>query len=109
MTEPEHDPATICRGLAEVTAAVELARQTAAEGGLVDLSGLDARVDALCRAVVALPRAEGRGFEAALLELIDTLTRLHETLTRQQPAAGLDPAAGTTPREAASAYRRTQS
>lgn len=99
--------AAIRAGLAEVAGALALARQMLAEGSLVDLSGLDSRIDSLCRAILALPRAEGRTFESGLLGLSDDVARLNEALVQRHATRAADSAA--VPREAAAAYRRSQS
>lgn len=102
------DVARIRRGLEEVAGAVSLARGKISEGQLVDLNGLERRVDELCTAVLEQDRNDAQTLRPALLTLIDDLNRLSEELKAQhrQVASALK---GTqSHRSAAAAYRKPQ-
>ncbi|MEQ8968486.1 MAG: hypothetical protein RID91_21890 [Azospirillaceae bacterium] len=88
------DGPALVAAFGRVAEAVELARETAAAGGLVDMAGLDRRVDALCRAVVALPADDARRFETVLDDLIGRLDALAATVRAQGPAGTEETGAG---------------
>jgi len=103
---PADGPALVA-AFARVAEAIELARETVAAGGLVDVAGLDRRVDDLCRAVVALPAAEARQFETVLKDLIGRLDALGDQVRAHGPGADADAADAARRRARASlAYGR---
>ena len=76
--------ATLHGDLAAVAAALAEAGAQADSGALIDLSGLDARVAALCTVAEALPRDEGRALLPNLEAMIAALNALAATLSRQR-------------------------
>lgn len=96
------------RGLDEVAEAVGLAQRTVRNGDLVDLTGLERRVDDLCAAIRALPQADGRSLEPQLLGLIDDLTTLTDALRRQSEQTRIELGETSSHSAAAAAYRKQQ-
>ncbi|HET8729432.1 MAG TPA: hypothetical protein VFO41_18165, partial [Alphaproteobacteria bacterium] len=96
------------RGLAEVAQAVVLAQRTVEGGGLVDLAGLERRVEEICTAIRQLPRADGRALEPQLVGLIDDLGHLTKELGRQRDQARADLTETSSHQAAAAAYRKSQ-
>jgi len=90
--------------LAAVAAALDAARAQAESGATVDLAGLDARVAALCGAVRALPKDDGRGLLNDLEALLGAVDALAATLALQREAVLAAP--HTARRRAAAAYGR---
>lgn len=72
--------------LLEAANMVGTARSLIADGGIVDLSGLDARVQDICKAIPALPPDERDGLKLALIALMDGLGGLAETVKVQHAA-----------------------
>ncbi|HYG88701.1 MAG TPA: hypothetical protein VD978_20840 [Azospirillum sp.] len=102
---PTRTQEALHRDLSAVAAALADAGAQADAGALVELSGLDERVAALCAAVEALPREEGRALLTELESIIAALTALASTLARQRDlAAGEE--THTARQRAAAVYRR---
>ena len=72
--------------LLEAANMVGTARSLIADGGIVDLSGLDARVQDICKAIPELPRDEREELKLALIALMDGLGGLAETVKVQHAA-----------------------
>ena len=102
------DIAQIRHGLEEVVGAVALARRKIGEGQLVDLSGLERRVDELCAAIRDQDSREAQSLRPPLLSLIDDLTRLSEDLKAQHGEVASSLKGSQSHRSAAAAYRKPQ-
>lgn len=98
----------IRRGLEEVVGAVLLARRKVGDGQLIDLTGLEQRVDELCRLTLNEDRAEARALKPTLLSLIDDLSRLSEELKAQHGKVASTLRGSQSHRSAAAAYRKPQ-
>jgi hypothetical protein len=73
----------LCR---DCEAMVAAARQSLAEGAILDLRGLDAQVERVCAGIATLPRGERKPMQAALQRLTAELDRLAAAVTAQQAA-----------------------
>ena len=102
------DIAQIRHGLEEVVGAVALARRKVGEGQLVDLSGLERRVDELCAAIRDQDSSEAQILRPPLLSLIDDLTRLSDDLKAQHGQVASALKGSQSHRSAAAAYRKPQ-
>jgi len=102
------DVAHIRRGLEEVVGAVLLARRKVGEGQLVDLSGLERRVDELCAQILDQDRTDAQCLRPALLSLIDDLSRLSDDLKSQHGQVATALKGSQSHRSAAAAYRKPQ-
>ncbi|MBI3452164.1 MAG: hypothetical protein HY057_04900 [Rhodospirillales bacterium] len=71
-----------------VTATVIAARRWIDGGNMLDLSGLDNRVDALCRATAILTPPEGKAFMPALGDLAQALDDLAASLQNASSGKG---------------------
>ncbi len=109
MSAAAADAGAIRSGLDEVTGAVTLARRKVGEGELIDLSGLDRRVDQICKALHALGRDDGGALRPRLLSLIDELNLLTEDLKRQQVQVAAELKDSSSHQQAAAAYRKPES
>jgi hypothetical protein len=69
--------------LLEAATMVGTAKSLIADGGIVDLSGLDARVQNICKAIPALASGERDELKPALIALMDGLGGLAETVKAQ--------------------------
>lgn len=103
----------VSQALEQVLSLIATAERLLAEGQGVNVARLDRRVAAICEAVAALPRAEGRRFAPALDRLLGGLDRL-EAATQRAHALMLETAApiadgggDPTGSRANAAYRRT--
>jgi hypothetical protein len=103
----------VWQALEQVLSLIATAERLLAEGQGVNIARLDRRVAAVCEAVAALPRVEGRRFAPALDHLLGGLDRL-EAATQRSHALMLETAApipdgadGPTGLRANAAYRRT--
>lgn len=77
------DPATAHRAIAEVAEELGRARALAQEGGMVDLSGLDASVAVICEAALGFAPESGRFLLPPLLDLARDLEDLSGEIRRQ--------------------------
>ena len=102
------DVAQIRHGLEEVVGAIALARRKVGEGQLVDLSGLEKRVDELCTAIREQDGKEAQSLRPSLLSLIEDLNRLSEDLKSQQGEVAAELKDTQSHRSAAAAYRKPQ-
>ena len=98
----------IRRGLEEVVGAVALARKKIVDGQLVDLSGLERRVDELCEAIREEKSEEASSLRGLLLSLIEDLTRLSDDLKEQYGQVASSLKGSESHRSAAAAYRKPQ-
>lgn len=109
MSAAEATPAEAARfDLEGIGRALAVARTTVASGQAVDLAGLESRVDKVCVIIRALPAAERKPFEPALLALIDELNGLTEALSAQRAKIHAELDGSSTHRAATSAYRKSQ-
>jgi len=67
--------AEISADIGRLASLLDEAASEARGGALIDLSTLDARVDAVCRATLALPPVAARGLAGELGTLLHALTR----------------------------------
>ena len=102
------DIAQIRRGLEEVVGAVLLARRKIGEGQLIDLSGLERRVDELCVLIQHQDKRDAQPLKPTLLSLIDDLNRLSEDLKDQHGQVASALSGSQSHRSAAAAYRKPQ-
>lgn len=102
------DIAQIRRGLEEVVGAVLLARRKIGEGQLIDLSGLERRVDELCALIQDQDKRDAQPLKPTLLSLIDDLSRLSDDLKEQHGQVASALRGSQSHRSAAAAYRKPQ-
>ncbi|MBI3512986.1 MAG: hypothetical protein HY060_02830 [Proteobacteria bacterium] len=81
---------------------LELALSLVGQGQMLDLAGIDGRIDAACRAAQALPGPEARATVDRLGHLVALLDRLAAELLHH--FGNLPQDADTSPRVAADAY-----
>ncbi|NNG02755.1 MAG: hypothetical protein HKM95_01465 [Inquilinus sp.] len=96
----------IRRGLQEVASAVSLARTKVEAGQLIDIAGLESRVDELCQATLALEREVAQPLKPSLLSLVDDLNRLSEGLKKQHCEVAAELQGSHSHSQAAAAYRK---
>lgn len=65
------------------TAQIDAARRMVDDGQIIDLSGLQDRVEAICGAIQALPAGEQSGFREPIVALLSELDGLTATLNEQ--------------------------
>jgi hypothetical protein len=80
------DAETLRSRLLEAATMVGTARSVIADGGVVDLGGLDARMQDICKAIPDLPPDEREELKPALIALMDGLGGLAETVKVQHAA-----------------------
>jgi len=82
--------------LKAVTEQISVAHAMILDGRSVDLSGFQDRVEAVCKEIEALPKAERSPFEMPVVSLIDGLNKLEAELTTQHAnlSEGLKAVAG---------------
>ena len=102
---PTATAAEIATELDLIAGEIELARNLAGQGHMLDLAGIDARVAVACQVAQALPPAEARGLVERLGHLVALLDRLAAELLHQ--FGNLPKEAETPPQVAASAYGKT--
>ena len=64
----------------EVMEYIRASRAILQEGNLVELKGLDAKVEELCRGIIELPQEEAKRFEEDLVKLQDEVEKLRADL-----------------------------
>ncbi len=72
--------------MTEVSAIACMARSLLDDGQPVDLSGLETRVETLCRELIALPGSAREEVKPDLIGLMDELGRLAETVRSHHAA-----------------------
>jgi hypothetical protein len=72
--------------LLEAATLVGTAKSLIAEGSVVDLAGLSARIETVCTALPGLPTAEREELKPALVALMDGLGGLAEAVKTQHTA-----------------------
>ena len=72
--------------LLEAATLVGTAKSLIAEGGVVDLAGLDSRVQGICQALPDLPGPDREALKPALIALMDGLGGLAEAVKTQHAA-----------------------
>lgn len=87
MSDPVRELDTI---LADVNGALREIRA----GRSVVFGGLEARVDAMCKAIAALPREEGRACAPKLLDLVAALDAITQNLGETSDPKPQGPADG---------------
>ena len=90
--------------LLEAATMVGTAKSLIADGGVVDLAGLDARVQDICKAIPKLPADDRDELKPALIALMDGLGGLAETVRAQHAALAEKLSIVTQGRRAAGAY-----
>ncbi|MEE9139576.1 MAG: hypothetical protein V3U18_02245 [Alphaproteobacteria bacterium] len=96
------------RRLEQASAVIAAARQTLAEGTLVDLAGLEGEVNDVCGKITELPPEDGGTLKSSLVSLAGDLDLLTEELkaAHEKVAGEIE---GTSARQqAAKAYARGQ-
>jgi hypothetical protein len=89
MTDtPEQNPADVLADLDKVESLVATARRILADGGMIDLSALEEKVEQLCLAAKEAPPEERERVVVALEKLIGGLDELAKELTKQFGAIG---------------------
>jgi hypothetical protein len=76
---------SLAKEIAEISALVDEARETAAEGAPITLGNLARRVDYLCTQLVAMPREEATLHVSRLEKLLDELNRLRDAIVVEAP------------------------
>ena len=90
--------------LDQTSSVIERFRSCVTKGEIIDLTGLDQKIEGMCSAIVELPEDERGAVKATLIALIDDLNALVDMLTLQQKKAS-EGLKGVTSREkAVSAY-----
>lgn len=77
---------TLRSRLLEAATLVGTAKSLIADGGVVDLAGLDARVQTICEALPSLPSPDREALKPALIALMDGLGGLAEAVKAQHAA-----------------------
>lgn len=90
--------------LLEAATMVGTARSLIADGGVVDLAGLDARVQHICQVIPTLPPDDRDSLKPALIALMDGLGGLAETVKVQHAALAEKLSTVTQGRRVAGAY-----
>jgi hypothetical protein len=72
--------------LLEAATLVGTAKSLIAEGGVVDLAGLSARIETVCTVLPGLPSTEREALKPALVALMDGLGGLAEAVKAQHSA-----------------------
>ena len=105
MTGPAETPMDAVALAAELDALseeIELALSLVGQGQMLELAGIDARIEAACRAAQGLPSLQAHAMVDRLGQLVGQLDRLASAL--KQHFGALAPDAETSPRVAADAY-----
>lgn len=103
------DSTAIKTEIAKTSELIDAFRLRTGEGNLIDLTGLDDRVMALCKNIEKLPAAERAPLKPVMLTLIDNLNSLVEAIREQHAAVRDDLKAVTSRERAVSAYGNASS
>ena len=90
--------------LDQTSGVIEGFRNSVAEGSVIDLTGLDQRIKAICTAIDELPAKKRIPLKAILISLIDALNGLVEMLHIQQLKASEGLKGVASRQQAVSAY-----
>ena len=90
--------------LAEAYAAIGAARNLLDQGSVVDLTGMERRVEEICADINNIPEAERAGLKSMMLSLIDELDRLAEKLAQQNAELSTELGDNSDRQRAVSAY-----
>lgn len=99
--------ATIRAGIEQISAMVDAARRLVADGHLVDLRTLEARVESFCTALRNAPAEAARELRPAMTGLIDELSRLDQAVRTSQTDTAAKLGETLARRRAATAYTGT--
>jgi len=80
MTTIMTDNAHLHEQLNNIRALINDAQNKIEQGEVIDLSGLNLKVQDICRDVLALPAEQAKEFKDTMLEIISTLNTLEESL-----------------------------
>ena len=92
--------------LDQTSSVIERFRSSVAQGEIIDLTGLDQKIEGMCNAIIELPEDERVTVKATLIGLIDDLNALVDMLNRQQEKASEELKGVTSRERAVSAYGR---
>ena len=84
MSESER----ITKELDAITVIIDASQGLLDDGKVIDLAGLDKRVDKLCADIAAQPAANSRGLKDRLILMIESLDRLVASLDVQHKELG---------------------
>lgn len=90
--------------LDQTSGVIERFRTCLAEGSVIDLTGLDRRIEGMCNAIIELPEDQRATVKATLIGLIDELNGLVEVLSRQQDKVSEELKGVASRQKAVSAY-----
>ncbi len=96
--------ATIRAGIEQISTMVDAARRLVADGHLVDLRTLEARVETFCTALRNTSADAARELRPAMLGMIDELGRLDQAVRTSQTETAAKLGETLARRRAASAY-----
>jgi hypothetical protein len=104
MTDTTELVESLNRRLLSAATVVSEARLTVERGNFVNLSGLEAEADAICKELAKIPSGEGEGLKSALVGLADDLDRLTGALAAAHKKLAKEIGALGNRRRAAKAY-----
>ena len=104
MSDTETVVTNLKRRLLAAANVVSEARLAVERGSFIDLSGLEAEADTICRELSLIPKGEGEGLTNALVALADDLDRLTQTLTAAHKQLAAEIGELSNRRRAAKAY-----
>ena len=87
MSGPQIDSAEITQELKAVLSYVQDCDRRVHRGEIMDLQGLDRKVVILCETIAALPQKEAMSHEPQMMQLIQELEKLGQSLRTQQEIA----------------------
>jgi hypothetical protein len=93
--------------LDQTSGVIERFRSCIAEGSVIDLTGLDQRIEGMCDAIIQLPEDQRVTVKATLIGLIDELNGLVELLSQQQDKVSEDLKGVASRQKAVSAYGKS--
>lgn len=98
----------VARQLDQVQSIVGTARRLLAQGNTVDLSKLEARVEALCKQATELPAGSADAIRPKMVALIDELNTLSQEMKEQYEGLRENLTGLAAGQRAQSAYRKPQ-
>ncbi|MDA1325711.1 MAG: hypothetical protein O3C34_13300 [Proteobacteria bacterium] len=93
--------------LDQTSGAIERFRSCLAEGSIIDLTGLDQKIEGMCNAIIELPEDQRATIKATLIGLIDELNGLVELLSLQQDKVSEELQGVASRHKAVSAYGKS--